>query len=77
MKRMIQSELEIPEYYALNEPQISSVKVMGKCKCNEKNGEGLGQLPELPSVGNWVTPVVIIVVSAMAFITLYAIITRR
>lgn len=69
------------EEYEKNDIKVDTIKVLNKNRCV---GEGLGQLPtvmpaqEMFSGHNeWVMPVVIIVVSAMAFMTLYMVLTKR
>lgn len=65
------------ELYDKNEPSISTVRVIS----NRKSDTGLGDVPVVGSVSDtrpdWVMPVVIIVVSAMALMTLYAVISKR
>jgi len=68
-------------------PEVSSMQIVsdGKSRCrNGCNGDsGLGQLPStMPISGSWmnnewVMPVVLIVVSAMALMTLYSILNKR
>lgn len=61
--------------YDMYVPQVSTMKLVS-------NGHGLGDVP-LMNVGgsneqqSWVMPVVIIVVSAMALMTLYAVLSKR
>lgn len=62
--------------YDMYQPQVSTMKIIS-------NGStGLGDVP-LMNVGgqdtsnSWVMPVVVIVVSAMALMTLYAVLNRR
>jgi hypothetical protein len=63
--------------YEMYEPKTSTMRIVS----NKDNG-GLGQVPVVSSMsGNesssWVMPVVIIVVSAMALMTLYAVLCKR
>jgi hypothetical protein len=66
--------------YEMYEPKTSTIRVV-----NDRGtaNTGLGDLPVVGPVqgmfgGNdWVMPVVIIVVSAMALMTLYAVISKR
>jgi len=66
--------------YEMYRPSVSTMRIVS----NEGGGTGLGQLPSVPvmSMGSneqqsWVMPVVIIVVSAMALMTLYAVLSKR
>ena len=63
--------------YDMYEPSVSTMRIVS----NDRGG-GLGELPVgvMSSGGeqnSWVMPVVIIVVSAMAFMTLYAVLSKR
>jgi hypothetical protein len=64
--------------YELYEPKTSQIRVI-----NDKGTSNLGELPTtVPVQGmfgghEWVMPVVIIVVSAMALMTLYAVLSKR
>lgn len=64
--------------YTMYEPQVSTMRIVS----DPNRGRGLGDVP-LMNVGsdsgqnNWVMPVVIIVVSAMALMTLYAVLSKR
>lgn len=66
--------------YELYEPKTSQIRVVSG---DSRRNSGLGQLPSVvPTQGmfggsEWVMPVVIIVVSAMAFMTLYAVLNKR
>lgn len=62
--------------YRMYEPEVSDMRVVSK------GDVGLGQLPVVGSGGgenrqDWVMPVVVIVVSAMALMTLYAVLSKR
>jgi len=62
--------------YDMYRPSVSTMRIV-----NGGNNSGLGDVP-LMNVGggdqnNWVMPVVIIVVSAMALMTLYAVLSKR
>jgi hypothetical protein len=62
--------------YTMYEPQVSTMRIIS----DGSRGSGLGQLPEMSSGGDqqsWVMPVVIIVVSAMALMTVYALLSKR
>jgi hypothetical protein len=64
--------------YDMYEPSVSTMKIVS----NDGRSSGLGELPVgvMSSGGeqnSWVMPVVIIVVSAMAFMTLYAVLSKR
>ena len=67
--------------YMQNDIKIDSVKVLDKNRCNKCVETGLGQVPGVSTGSNesqsWVMPVVIIVVSAMALMTLYAVLSKR
>lgn len=65
--------------YEMYEPKTSQIRVV-----NDKGtaNTGLGDLPIVGSVqgsssNDWVMPVVVIVVSAMALMTLYAVLSKR
>jgi len=62
--------------YEMYEPKVSQMRVVGG-----DSGKGLGEVSLVGSGGgdqnSWVMPVVIIVVSAMAFMTLYSILSKR
>lgn len=60
--------------FMYQKPQIDSVKIVPALSSN-----GLGQVPMLSggTQQDWVMPVVIIVVSAMALMTLYAVLSKR
>lgn len=64
--------------YAMYEPQVSTMRIV-----SDGHSEGLGQVPVVCGGGgcqesnSWVMPVVVIVVSAMALMTLYAVLNRR
>jgi len=65
--------------YEMYEPKTSTMRIVSN---RDNGGSGLGQLPDvMPTRGifsqDWVMPVVIIVVSAMALMTLYAVLTKR
>ena len=68
----LRNEVEYENYI----PQVSAMKVL-----SSKNNEGLGQLPAVSSGSSenqsWVMPVVIIVISAMALMTLYSVLSKR
>jgi len=63
--------------YDMYRPSVSTMRIM-----SNGGGSGLGEVP-LMNVGgsneqqSWVMPVVIIVVSAMALMTLYAVLSKR
>jgi len=65
--------------YEMYEPRTSTMRIVS----NDGRGSGLGQVPVASSGGgyqesnSWVMPVVIIVVSAMALMTLYAVLSKR
>lgn len=66
------------EEFAYNDVKLDTVKVIGR----DKRVEGLGELPIVSMNGgseqqSWVMPVVIIVVSAMAFMTLYSVLCYK
>lgn len=63
--------------YEMYQPAVGTMRIV-----SNGNGGGLGDIPLMPSMqgdnGNsWVMPVVVIVVSAMALMTLYAILSKR
>ena len=64
--------------YDMYEPQVSTMRIM-----NNGGRSNLGEVPAIYSGGgndnqqSWVMPVVIIVVSAMALMTLYAVLSKR
>ena len=62
--------------YQMYEPSVSTMKIVSGGRSN-----GLGDIPLMSaSSGNensWVMPVVVIVVSAMALMTLYAVLSKR
>ena len=66
--------------YEMYEPKTSTIRVV-----NDRGvaNTGLGQLPIVGSAqgmfggSEWVMPVVVIVVSAMALMTLYAVLSKR
>lgn len=65
------------EAFTNNDVKVDMVRVLDR----NRQPEGLGQLPTL-SMGSseqnsWVMPVVVIVVSAMALMTLYAVLSKR
>lgn len=71
----VQDKEAYEQYY----PKTSTMRVL-----NGRNEQsGLGQLPDVVSAqgmlsgNNWIMPVVIIVVSAMALMTLYAVLSKR
>jgi hypothetical protein len=61
--------------YDMYQPSVSTMRIVSN------GGQGLGEVPVISSGGNdqqsWVMPVVIIVVSAMALMTLYAVLSKR
>jgi hypothetical protein len=69
--------------YDMYVPQVSTMRILSDANTT---GMGLGEVPvtNVPMVGgcgggnqqSWVMPVVIIVVSAMALMTLYAVLKR-
>lgn len=66
----------VQEEYTKNNIKLDTVRVI------DRNGRGMG-LGEVPlmnvggSENSWVMPVVVIVVSAMALMTLYAVLSKR
>lgn len=64
--------------YEMYEPEVSTMRIVS-------NGSmargGLGEVPVVSMSGesrqDWITPVVVIVVSAMALMTLYAVLSKR
>jgi hypothetical protein len=66
------------EEYTKNDIKVDTVRVFNKERCV---GGGLGEVPVMNVGGNsqsdWVMPVVVIVVSAMALMTLYAVLSKR
>lgn len=67
----------VQEEYTKNDIKIDTVRVVDKNRC----AGGLGELPVVSMSGgsqqDWITPVVVIVVSAMALMTLYAVLSKR
>ena len=63
--------------YDMYEPSVSTMKIVS----NDGRSSGLGDIPVISggesNNNNWVMPVVIIVVSAMALMTLYAVLSKR
>ena len=63
--------------YDMYRPSVSTMRIVS----NDGRSSGLGQVPATYSGGgeqnSWVMPVVIIVVSAMALMTLYAVLNKR
>jgi hypothetical protein len=63
--------------YTMYKPQVSTMRIIS----DGNTGSGLGDIPAVYSSGgdqqSWVMPVVIIVVSAMALMTLYAVLSKR
>lgn len=60
--------------YDMYEPVVSNMRIVSG------GGSGLGQLPVVSNGENgnsWVMPVVVIVVSAMALMTLYSVLNGR
>jgi hypothetical protein len=60
--------------YEMYNPQVGTMRILNR------SDSGLGQVPIVSSGGDqnsWVMPVVIIVVSAMALMTLYAVLSKR
>jgi hypothetical protein len=68
----------VQEEYTKNDIKVDTVRVFSKDRCT---GGGLGEVSLVGSGGSdqqsWVMPVVIIVVSAMALMTLYAVLSKR
>jgi hypothetical protein len=68
----------VQEEFTKNDVKVDVVRVSNRDRCHEG---GLGQVPIIGSGGSdqqsWVMPVVIIVVSAMALMTLYAVLSKR
>lgn len=66
------------EEYTKNDIKVDTVRVFSKDRCV---GGGLGEVSLVGSGGSdqqsWVMPVVVIVVSAMALMTLYAVLSKR
>jgi len=64
--------------YEMYEPKVSQMRIVNG---NRDTGERLGEVSLVGSGGSdqqsWVMPVVIIVVSAMALMTLYAVLSKR
>lgn len=66
------------EEYTKNDIKVDTVRVSNRDRC----AGGLGEVP-LTNIGgssnenSWVMPVVVIVVSAMALMTLYAVLSKR
>lgn len=65
------------EKYSMYVPQVGAMKVLSSGRI-----DGLGELPvsgvvESSKQADWVMPVVVIVVSAMALMTLYAVLSDR
>ena len=64
--------------YEMYEPVVSTMRIVSN---NVDGGlSGLSQVPIVSSGGSqqdWITPVVVIVVSAMALMTLYAVLSKR
>jgi hypothetical protein len=62
--------------YEMYRPSVSTMRIV-----SNGGGQGLGEVPAIYSGGgdqnSWVMPVVIIVVSAMALMTLYAVLSKR
>jgi hypothetical protein len=62
--------------YDMYQPSLSTMRIM-----TDGRSSGLGEVPAIYSGGgdqnSWVMPVVIIVVSAMALMTLYAVLSKR
>ena len=66
------------EAFTKNYVKVDVVRVLDRNRCDG----GLGQLPTLSMSGSsesqsWIMPVVVIVVSAMALMTLYAVLSKR
>jgi len=62
--------------YEMYNPSVSTMRIVS----NGGRSNGLGEVPAISGGGdqnNWVMPVVIIVVSAMALMTLYAVLSKR
>lgn len=64
--------------YDMYQPSVSTMRIV----TNDGRSNGLGEVPVVGmSSGNdsnsWVMPVVVIVVSAMALMTLYAVLSKR
>ena len=67
----------LQEEYTKNDVKVDTVKVSNRDRCV---GGGLGEVSLVGSGSDqqsWVMPVVIIVVSAMALMTLYAVLSKR
>ena len=64
--------------YTMYEPQVSTMRIVSD---RVTRGSGLGDIPLTNSGSDnsqsWVMPVVVIVVSAMALMTLYAVLSKR
>lgn len=77
MKFVMTPPVQEQAKYDMYEPQVSTMKIVS----NDGRGSGLGEVPVM-SMGSdnqnsWVMPVVVIVVSAMALMTLYAVLSKR
>ena len=63
--------------YKMYRPVVSGLRIIN----DVDKGSGLGDVPMVSggveSRQDWVTPVVVIVVSAMALMTLYAVLSKR
>jgi hypothetical protein len=62
--------------YEMYEPSVSTMRIVS----NDGRGSGLGEVPVVVGGSqqqDWITPVVVIVVSAMALMTLYAVLSKR
>lgn len=77
------------EEYEIYEPRTSQIRIVRGEESGGGSGSGSGSygLGQLPTVGpvqgmfgsgqDWVMPIVIIVVSAMALMTLYSVLNKR
>ena len=68
---------QVEAKYDMYRPSVSTMRIVS----NGGSGSGLGEVPVVSMSGNneqntWVMPVVIIVVSAMALMTLYAVLNN-
>ena len=63
--------------YDMYRPSVSTMRIVS----NDGSSRGLGEVSLVGSSGgdqnSWVMPVVVIVVSAMALMTLYAVLSKR
>ena len=64
--------------YDMYTPQVSTMRIMSNGRGGERSN--LGEVSLVGSGGDqnsWIMPVVVIVVSAMALMTLYAVLSKR